>query len=120
MRKKFIFCYFAHKKRQNSLHSSLIFFIMIKRLCTNSKYNFLFVFQALTAGSPWQRRACFALPFTMRIFLALLRVTRLGGGSPTSFTHIVLQVCRYFIANYTNKTREKQKYVNNRKRKRRQ
>lgn len=74
---------------------------------------FLFVFQALTAGSPWQRRACFALPFTMRIFLALLRVTRLGGGSPTSFTHIVLQVCRYFIANYTNKAREKHIMSNN-------
>ncbi|XP_063705571.1 progestin and adipoQ receptor family member 4 [Culicoides brevitarsis] len=49
------------------------------------------LYKALTAGSPWQRRLCFALPFTMRIFLALLRVTRLGGGSPTSFTHVVLQ-----------------------------
>uniref|UniRef100_A0A336M8N6 CSON011273 protein n=1 Tax=Culicoides sonorensis TaxID=179676 RepID=A0A336M8N6_CULSO len=49
------------------------------------------LYKALTAASPWQRRLCFALPFTMRIFLALLRVTRLGGGNPSSFTHVVLQ-----------------------------
>lgn len=48
--------------------------------------------QAMCATSPWQRRLCFLLPFTMRVLLTLLRLTRFGGGNNTSMTHVFLQV----------------------------
>uniref|UniRef100_A0A182TWI7 Uncharacterized protein n=1 Tax=Anopheles melas TaxID=34690 RepID=A0A182TWI7_9DIPT len=50
------------------------------------------LFKAMTASSPWQRRLCFLLPFSMRIMLTLLRISKLGGGNPTSLTHVFLQV----------------------------
>uniref|UniRef100_A0A182PW43 Progestin and adipoQ receptor family member 4 n=1 Tax=Anopheles epiroticus TaxID=199890 RepID=A0A182PW43_9DIPT len=49
------------------------------------------LFKAMTASSPWQRRLCFLLPFSMRIMLTLLRISKLGGGNPTSLTHVFLQ-----------------------------
>ncbi|XP_052868470.1 progestin and adipoQ receptor family member 4 [Anopheles cruzii] len=49
------------------------------------------LFKAMTASSPWQRRLCFLLPFSMRIVLTLLRISNLGGGNPTSLTHVFLQ-----------------------------
>ncbi|XP_058443515.1 progestin and adipoQ receptor family member 4 [Malaya genurostris] len=49
------------------------------------------LYKALTASSPWQRRLCFLRPFAMRILLTLLRISNLGGGSPTSLTHVFLQ-----------------------------
>lgn len=48
--------------------------------------------KALTAGSPWQRRLCFALPFLMRVLLTILRISRFGGGNPTAMIHVFLQV----------------------------
>ncbi|XP_062539697.1 progestin and adipoQ receptor family member 4 [Armigeres subalbatus] len=49
------------------------------------------LFKAMTASSPWQRRLCFGLPFMMRIMLTLLRISKLGGGNPSSLTHVFLQ-----------------------------
>ncbi|KAL1395059.1 hypothetical protein pipiens_002928 [Culex pipiens pipiens] len=49
------------------------------------------LFKAMTASSPWQRRICFLLPFTMRILLTVLRISKVGGGNPTSLTHVFLQ-----------------------------
>lgn len=49
------------------------------------------LYKAMTASSPWQRRLCFLLPFTMRIMLTLLRISKLGGGNPSSLTHVFLQ-----------------------------
>lgn len=48
--------------------------------------------KAMTAGSPWQRRLCFALPFLMRVLLTILRISRFGGGNPTAMVHVFLQV----------------------------
>lgn len=48
--------------------------------------------KALTAGSPWQRRLCFALPFLMRVLLTILRISRFGGGNPKAMVHVFLQV----------------------------
>ncbi|EAT35093.1 AAEL012718-PA [Aedes aegypti] len=50
------------------------------------------LYKAMTASSPWQRRLCFLLPFMMRIMLTLLRISKLGGGNPSSLTHVFLQV----------------------------
>jgi hypothetical protein len=52
--------------------------------------------KALSAGSPWQRRLCFALPFLMRVVLTILRITGSGGGNPTAMIHVFLQVSRKF------------------------
>lgn len=49
------------------------------------------LYKAMTASSPWQRRLCFLLPFMMRIMLTLLRISKLGGGNPSSLTHVFLQ-----------------------------
>uniref|UniRef100_A0A8D8DSN6 Progestin and adipoQ receptor family member 4 n=2 Tax=Culex pipiens TaxID=7175 RepID=A0A8D8DSN6_CULPI len=49
------------------------------------------LFKAMTASSPWQRRICFLLPFTMRILLTVLRISKVGGGNPASLTHVFLQ-----------------------------
>ncbi|XP_022906420.1 progestin and adipoQ receptor family member 4 isoform X2 [Onthophagus taurus] len=49
------------------------------------------LYKAMTAWSPWERRLCFLLPFTMRMVLCFARYTNLGGGDPAAFTHIVLQ-----------------------------
>lgn len=50
--------------------------------------------KALSAGSPWQRRLCFALPFLMRVILQVLRMTRFGGGNPNAMIHVFLQVSK--------------------------
>ncbi|XP_055525535.1 progestin and adipoQ receptor family member 4 [Wyeomyia smithii] len=49
------------------------------------------LYKAMTASSPWQRRLCFLRPFAMRTMLTLLRISKLGGGNPTSLTHVFLQ-----------------------------
>uniref|UniRef100_T1GZX3 Uncharacterized protein n=1 Tax=Megaselia scalaris TaxID=36166 RepID=T1GZX3_MEGSC len=49
------------------------------------------LYKALTATSPWQRRLCFALPFTMRSILTLLRTMSLVPSTRESLTHIYLQ-----------------------------
>ncbi|XP_050087415.1 progestin and adipoQ receptor family member 4 [Anopheles aquasalis] len=70
--------------------------------CWNTPLKWLFIisysllciwglFKAMTASSPWQRRLCFLLPFSMRIILTLLRISKMGGGNPTSLTHVFLQ-----------------------------
>lgn len=70
----------------------------IKSLLFHSiKSTILFHSQAMTASSPWQRRLCFLLPFTMRVLLTVLRVSRYGGGNPTSLTHVFLQVSLYML-----------------------
>lgn len=51
----------------------------------------------MTAWSPWERRLCFLLPFTMRALLTGLRATSIGGGDPASITHVVLQVSVIFF-----------------------
>ncbi|XP_061387343.1 progestin and adipoQ receptor family member 4, partial [Musca vetustissima] len=48
-------------------------------------------FQALTASSPWQRRLCFALPFSMRSILIFFRTMGLVGGNPVAMSHVYLQ-----------------------------
>ncbi|XP_055381472.1 uncharacterized protein LOC129612052 [Condylostylus longicornis] len=49
------------------------------------------LYKALNASSPWQRRLCFALPFTMRVFLTFFRTLRWVGGNPQALTHVYLQ-----------------------------
>lgn len=61
--------------------------------------------KAMTAGSPWQRRLCFALPFLMRVLLTILRISRFGGGNPTAMIHVFLQVrtdCRRCLSKEEN------------------
>lgn len=50
--------------------------------------------KALCAGSPWQRRLCFALPFLVRVMLQLLRISGFGGGNPNAMLHVFLQVSK--------------------------
>ncbi|XP_034484723.1 progestin and adipoQ receptor family member 4 [Drosophila innubila] len=50
------------------------------------------LYKALTASSPWQRRLCFALPFTMRSVLTFLRIRGMVGGSHMALSHVYLQV----------------------------
>lgn len=49
----------------------------------------------MTAWSPWERRLCFILPFSMRVCLCMLRAANLGGGDPAAFKHVVLQVSQF-------------------------
>ncbi|XP_053947097.1 uncharacterized protein LOC128855895 [Anastrepha ludens] len=50
------------------------------------------LYKALTASSPWQRRLCFALPFTMRSILTLFRTLGIWvGGSRIALSHVYLQ-----------------------------
>ncbi|XP_017467614.1 PREDICTED: uncharacterized protein LOC108359998 isoform X2 [Rhagoletis zephyria] len=50
------------------------------------------LYKALTASSPWQRRLCFALPFTMRSILTLFRTIGVWvGGSRLALSHVYLQ-----------------------------
>ncbi|KAL5285134.1 PAQR4 family protein [Megaselia abdita] len=49
------------------------------------------LYKALTATSPWQRRLCFAFPFTMRSILTFLRTIELVPGTTSSLTHVYLQ-----------------------------
>ncbi|XP_039963701.1 uncharacterized protein LOC120776773 isoform X2 [Bactrocera tryoni] len=50
------------------------------------------LYKALTASSPWQRRLCFALPFTMRSILTLFRTMDVWvGGSRIALSHVYLQ-----------------------------
>lgn len=49
------------------------------------------LYKAMTAWSPWERRLCFLLPFSMRMLLCALRVSSLGGGDPEALTHVFLQ-----------------------------
>nr|CAI5853654.1 unnamed protein product [Callosobruchus analis] len=49
------------------------------------------LYKALIAWSPWDRRLCFLLPFVMRIFVWLLRLSKLGGGDPAALVHVILQ-----------------------------
>lgn len=49
------------------------------------------LYKAMTAWSPWERRLCFLLPFSMRMLLCGLRVSSFGGGDPASLTHVFLQ-----------------------------
>uniref|UniRef100_T1I039 Uncharacterized protein n=1 Tax=Rhodnius prolixus TaxID=13249 RepID=T1I039_RHOPR len=49
------------------------------------------LFKALSASSPWNRRLCFALPFLMRNLLCVLRLTKYGGGDPSSISYVILQ-----------------------------
>ncbi|XP_030370948.1 progestin and adipoQ receptor family member 4 isoform X2 [Scaptodrosophila lebanonensis] len=49
------------------------------------------LYKALTASSPWQRRLCFALPFSMRSVLTFLRIQGLVGGSHMALSHVYLQ-----------------------------
>lgn len=50
------------------------------------------LYKALTAWSPWERRLCFLMPFTLRVILCFLRYWGFGGGDPGAFTHVILQV----------------------------
>ncbi|XP_036323085.1 flocculation protein FLO11 isoform X1 [Rhagoletis pomonella] len=51
------------------------------------------LYKALTASSPWQRRLCFALPFTMRSILTLFRTIGVWvGGSRLALSHVYLQL----------------------------
>ncbi|XP_037952241.1 flocculation protein FLO11 isoform X2 [Teleopsis dalmanni] len=49
------------------------------------------LYKALTASSPWQRRLCFAMPFTMRSILTVLRTLGLVGGNRVALSHVYLQ-----------------------------
>ncbi|TMW50980.1 hypothetical protein DOY81_003927 [Sarcophaga bullata] len=49
------------------------------------------LYKALTASSPWQRRLCFALPFTMRSILTFFRTIGLVGGNRVALEHVYLQ-----------------------------
>lgn len=49
------------------------------------------LYKALTASSPWQRRLCFALPFTMRSILTLLRTIGVVGSNRITMSHVYLQ-----------------------------
>ncbi|XP_037884884.1 uncharacterized protein DDB_G0271670 [Glossina fuscipes] len=49
------------------------------------------LYKALTASSPWQRRLCFALPFTMRSILTFLRTLGVVGGNDVALPHVYLQ-----------------------------
>ncbi|XP_058977717.1 mucin-5AC [Musca domestica] len=49
------------------------------------------LYKALTASSPWQRRLCFALPFSMRSILIFFRTLGLVGGNPVAMSHVYLQ-----------------------------
>ncbi|CAH0552553.1 unnamed protein product [Brassicogethes aeneus] len=61
---------------------------LLTSYCMLSVYG---LFKALTAWSPWERRLCFLLPFIMRIWLWILRVSSWGGGDPNAFSHVLLQ-----------------------------
>uniref|UniRef100_A0A1B0A8X6 Uncharacterized protein n=1 Tax=Glossina pallidipes TaxID=7398 RepID=A0A1B0A8X6_GLOPL len=50
------------------------------------------LYKALTASSPWQRRLCFALPFTMRSILTFLRTLGVVGGNDVALPHVYLQI----------------------------
>ncbi|XP_065156777.1 progestin and adipoQ receptor family member 4 isoform X2 [Atheta coriaria] len=52
------------------------------------------LYKALTAWSPWERRLCFLMPFTLRVILCFLRYWGFGGGDPGAFTHVILQLFR--------------------------
>lgn len=70
--------------------------------------------KALTAGSPWQRRLCFALPFLMRVLLTILRISRFGGGNPTAMIHVFLQVrfeTPFFVMHAWKKKRQGKKSI---------
>lgn len=54
----------------------------------------------MTAWSPWERRLCFLLPFSMRMVLCAVRFLNIGGGDPASFIHLILQVCIYFLFSF--------------------
>ncbi|KAH1027716.1 progestin and adipoQ receptor family member 4 [Dendroctonus ponderosae] len=49
------------------------------------------LYKAMIAWSPWDRRLCFLLPFLTRIGLWCLRLTKIGGGDPAAFLHVILQ-----------------------------
>lgn len=49
------------------------------------------LYKAMTAWSPWERRLCFLLPFSMRMVLCGIRFSNIGGGDPASFVHLILQ-----------------------------
>ncbi|XP_055915722.1 progestin and adipoQ receptor family member 4, partial [Eupeodes corollae] len=49
------------------------------------------LYKALTASSPWQRRLCFALPFTMRSILTFLRTIGIVGSNRIAMSHVYLQ-----------------------------
>ncbi|XP_055847980.1 uncharacterized protein LOC129913378 [Episyrphus balteatus] len=49
------------------------------------------LYKALTASSPWQRRLCFALPFTMRSILTFLRTIGVVGSNRITMSHVYLQ-----------------------------
>lgn len=50
------------------------------------------LYKALTASSPWQRRLCFALPFTMRSILTFLRTIGVVGSNRITMSHVYLQL----------------------------
>lgn len=50
------------------------------------------LYKALTASSPWQRRLCFALPFTMRSILTFLRTIGIVGSNRITMSHVYLQL----------------------------
>ncbi|XP_073816912.1 uncharacterized protein [Musca autumnalis] len=77
-------------------------FVMATTFCFTLKWRTLVVasyclfslwglYKALTASSPWQRRLCFALPFSMRSILIFLRTLGLVGGNPFALSHVYLQ-----------------------------
>lgn len=65
----------------------------------------------MTAWSPWERRLCFLLPFSMRMVLCAVRFSNLGGGDPNSFIHLILQVRKLFFNEST--LNDKQKTLKN-------
>lgn len=54
----------------------------------------------MTAWSPWERRLCFLLPFTMRMILCAVRFSSIGGGDPAAFIHLILQVRCLFLRKF--------------------
>ena len=51
-----------------------------------------FIFKAMTAKGPWDRRFAFTAPFMVRMSMVLLRALGKGGGNQDSFIHVILQV----------------------------
>ncbi|XP_017776887.1 PREDICTED: progestin and adipoQ receptor family member 4 [Nicrophorus vespilloides] len=66
----------------------VIKWIFLIAYCLLSVWGF---YKAMTAWSPWERRLCFLLPFTVRVILCLIRYFSIGGGDPGAFTHVILQ-----------------------------
>ncbi|XP_018335087.1 progestin and adipoQ receptor family member 4 [Agrilus planipennis] len=49
------------------------------------------LYKAMLAISPWERRLCFILPFSLRILLCGFRFLHFGGGDPNALLHLLLQ-----------------------------